>query len=78
METKKTYTNEIYTRTVEIIKPTKGCIELGWQNCVKVTTISIDPRNPELGKIMKNEKRYYTSNEWLDYDSGHCYYYKSK
>lgn len=72
----KTYKNDSYTRTVEVIKTSEKCEELGWFQNVKVTTVFNDPNN---GEKITVEDRYYCGENYLDYAScGHHYYYKRK
>ena len=68
----KTYKNDTYTRTVEVIKTSKKCLELGWSKNVKVTTVSNEPKRTV-------ETRYFCGDDYLDYEfSGHLYYTKRK
>lgn len=69
----KIYKNDSYTRTVEVIKTSRRCLELGWSQNVKVTTIYND------GQTRTTEKRYFCGDDYLNYDnSGHLYYTKRK
>ena len=65
----ETYTNESYTKTVSLIKTTKGCVSRGWLNCVEVVTESNN------GSYTKTE-RFYTTEDWLDYEDGLKYWSK--
>ena len=74
----KTYTNHAYTRTVEVIKTTKGCLEYGWSCNVKVTTVMNDTCNIRNGKTWTIEERYWCGDDYLNYRRGHKYYSKDK
>jgi len=73
----KTYRNHAYTRTVEVIKTTKKCLEYGWSCNVKVTTVMNDLFNRRNGKTLTIEERYWCGDDYLDYKTGHKYYTKN-
>ncbi len=78
MKTLRTYENQTYTRTVELIPNSKKCEEYGYTKTVKVITLSVDPRNPEAGKTILREERWWT-NDVEDYRClGHKYFSKRK
>ena len=75
----KTYKNDSYTRTVEIIKTSKKCLEYGYTCNVKVTTIWNDVFSIRDGATTTTEERYMTTGNYLHYQSlGYKYYTKHK
>ena len=73
----KTYKNDSYTRTVEIIKTTPKCIEYGFTCNVKVTTIYNDTLNIRNGATRTEETRWMATDDYLSYERlGHLYYSK--
>lgn len=67
----KTYKNDSYTRTVEVIKTSKKCLELGWTQNVKVTTVFNEPKRTV-------ESRYYCGDDYLNYEFSGCSYYTKR
>ena len=77
--TKKIYTNESYTRTVEVIKTSNKCLDWGFSQNVKVTTVWKDILNVRNGLTRTTEERYFATENFLDYERlGHKYYTKRK
>ena len=74
----KTYTNPSYTRTVEKIKTSKKCLEYGWTQNVKVTTIWNDVLNVRGGKKEITETRWWCGDDYLNYEDGVRYYTKRR
>ena len=75
----KTYKNDSYTRTVEIIKTSKKCLEFGFTCNVKVTTVWNDILNIRNGETKTIETRWMCTEDYLDYERlGYKYYTKDK
>lgn len=75
----KTYKNDNYTRTVEKIKTSDKCLDWGWSHNVKVTTVWNDTFNVRNGLTRTTEERYYSGEDFLNYEgSGYKYYTKYK
>ena len=75
----KTYKNNSYTRTVEVIKTSKKCLEMGFTCNVKVTTIFNDICQIRNGETRTIETRWICTDDYLNYESlGYKYYTKEK
>ena len=75
----KTYKNDSYTRTVEIIKTSKKCLEYGYSCNVKVTTVWNDIFNIRNGETRTIETRWMCAEDYLSYERlGYKYYSKYK
>jgi hypothetical protein len=76
--TSKTYTNDVYTRTVELVKSTAKCEEYGWKHTVKVTTLFFKSWNPRADKYETRTtvEKYWVGEDWLRFNDGHRYYSK--
>tara|TARA_R110000787_G_scaffold62331_1_gene141026 strand:+ start:628 stop:858 length:231 start_codon:yes stop_codon:yes gene_type:complete len=75
----KTYKNDSYTRTVEIIKTSKKCLEFGFTCNVKVTTVWNDILNIRNGETRTTETRWMCKDDILSYERvGYKYYTKNK
>lgn len=74
----KTYKNDSYTRTVEVIKTSKKCLDYGWSQNVKVTTVWNDTLNIRGGKTRTVETRWWCGEDYLSYEDGVKYYTKEK
>ncbi len=74
----KTYKNDSYTRTVEVIKTSNKCLEYGWSQNVKVTTVWNDILNIRGGEKTITETRWMCGENYLNYEDGHLYYTKNK
>jgi len=75
----KTYTNDSYTRTVQVIPTSKKCIEWGFACNVKVITVYNDILNVRGGKTRTEETRWLSCEDYLNYERlGHKYYTKIK
>jgi hypothetical protein len=67
--TSKIYTNDSYTRTVELVKNTGKCEEYGWTKTVKVTTVWNDTFNLRGGETRTTVAKWWTTDEWLSYET---------
>lgn len=67
----KTYKNDTYTRTVEVINTSTKCLALGWSKNVKVTTVYNEPKRTV-------ESRYYSGDDYLSYEFSGCLYYTKR
>jgi hypothetical protein len=75
----KTYTNDSYTRTVEVIKTSNKCLDWGFSQNVKVTTVWNDIFGINNGLTSTTEERYYTTEDFLSYERcGYKYYTKRR
>ena len=74
----KIYKNHSYTRTVEVIKTSKKCLDYGWSQNVKVTTVWNDILNIRGGKKTITETRWFCGENYLNYEDGARYYTKNK
>jgi len=74
----KTYTNSSYTRTVEKIKTSKRCLDYGFSQNVKVTTVWNDIFGLNNGETKTTETRWFCREDYLSYEDGFKYYTKQK